>query len=254
MSSIFHAALYQPILNLLIWLYNVIPGHDLGIVILILTVLVRLVLFPLTAASIKAQRSMQELQPKMDAIKKEFPTDKQKQAEATMALYKTHKINPLTSCLPMLVQLPILIALFYVLSDAIAAKNLATDLYGFVGNPGTLKTITLGFLNLANPNIIMAILAGGAQYLQARGMVTRQPPKAAGEGGKDEGMTAMMNKQMLYFMPALTVLIGLKFPAGLTLYWFLSTALMVVQQMWMQRGKPTISSTPVGVIEGTIVK
>ncbi|MSU75268.1 MAG: membrane protein insertase YidC [Candidatus Magasanikbacteria bacterium] len=255
MSSLFHSILYQPIFNLFVFLYNIVPGHDVGVVILIVTVLVRLILYPFTNSSIKAQKSMQELQPKLEAIKKQFPNDKQKQAQATMELYKTHKINPLSSCLPMLIQLPILLALFWVLQDGLASNKLAENLYPFVHNPGTISATSLGFINLATPSVVLAILAGLAQFLQAKTLTTKQPPKAAGEGGKDEGMAAMMNKQMLYFMPVMTTIIGFRFPAGLTLYWFLSTALMVLQQMLITK-KRNSNNTPTapGVIEGEIVK
>lgn len=254
-SSLFHIFLYQPIFNLFIGLYDILPGHDLGVVIFVLTVLIRLALYPLTTSSIKAQKSMQELQPKMEAIKKEFPTDKQKQAEATMELYKTHKINPLTSCLPMLVQLPLLIALFWVLRDGLASQNLAPNLYPFIHNPGILKAQSLGFFDLAKPSIALSILAGLAQFFQAKTLSRKKSPKEAGEGGKDEDMTAMMNKQMLYVMPVMTVLIGFKFPAGLTLYWFLSTALMLVQQLFIFRKKdePDSPQSDTKVVEGKIV-
>ena len=259
MSAIFHSILYQPIFNLFVWLYNVVPGHDVGVVIFVVTVLVRLVLYPLTSSSIKAQKSMQELQPKLEALKKQYPDDKQKQAQATMELYKTHKINPLSSCLPMLIQLPILLALFWVMRDSLASHNLAENLYAFVQNPGTINPVSFGFINLATPSIVLAVLAGLAQFLQAKTLSTRQPPKDAGEGAKDEGMAAMMNKQMLYMMPVLTVIIGIRFPAGLTLYWFLSTALMVLQQMIITKKSPPPTgglppSAGGNVIEGTIVK
>ena len=239
MASLFHTVLYQPLFNLFIGLYNVLPGHDLGLVILAVTILTRILLYPLTAASIKAQKGLQDLQPKLDAIRKEFKDDKQKQAQATMELYKNNKINPLTSCLPMLVQLPLLLALFWVMQDGLASKDVAKNLYSFVGNPGTLNIMSFGFLNLAIPNIALALLSGGAQYVQAKMMSRKSPTKEAGAGAKDEDMAAMMNKQMLYVMPVMTVLIGLKLPAGLSLYWFFSTLLMILQQWYVFRKSQT---------------
>lgn len=250
MFAIFHTVLYQPIFNIFVFLYNFIPGHDVGLVILVITILVRLALFPLTSSSIKAQRSMQDLQPKMEAVKKQFADDKQKQTQAIMELYKTNKVNPLTSCLPMLIQLPILIALYMVLRDGLASKDLATSLYSFVNNPGTINQTSLGFFNMAKPNYVLAVLAGAAQYFQAKTLSRKNPPKEAGEGSKDEAMMSMMNKQMLYFMPVMTIVIGFSLPAGLTLYWFSSTLLMVLQQVW-QFKKPKISGN---IIEGEVVK
>lgn len=248
--SIFNTILYQPIFNIFVFLYNVIPGHDVGLVILAITILVRLALYPLTGSSIKSQRALQDLQPKMAAIKKQYADDKQKQTQAIMELYKTNKVNPLTSCLPMLIQLPILIALYMVLRDGLNSKNLADSLYSFVANPDTINQISLGFFNMAKPNYVLAVFAGLAQYWQAKTLSRKNPPKEAGAGGKDEAMMSMMNKQMLYFMPAMTVLIGFSLPAGLTLYWFFSTVLMVLQQVWLSK-KIKVND---GVVEGEVVK
>jgi YidC/Oxa1 family membrane protein insertase len=254
LTSIFHVILYQPILNLFVALYNVIPGHDLGLVVIVVTILIRLILYPITASSINAQKSMQDMQPKLEAIRKQFADDKVKQNQAVMTLYKDHKINPLTSCLPMLIQLPILLALFWALQDGLASKDLAQNLYSFVKNPGTLNPISFGFLNLGTPNIVLAVLSGAAQFVQAKMFIRKPVPKEAGTGGKDESMTNMMNKQMLYFMPVMTILIGIKFPSGLTLYWFFGTALMALQQWWILRNHSSNKKVAEGVIEGTIVK
>lgn len=256
-STFFHVVLYQPLFNIFVGLYNVLPGNDVGLVILVVTVLLRLAVYPLTASSIKAQRSLQELQPKLEALKKQYAGDQQKIAQGTMELYKSNKVNPLASCLPLLVQLPILIALYWVMQDGLASTNLSSSLYSFVKNPGTINPLSFGFLNLSKPNVVLAVLAGIAQYLQAKTMNRQQPPKEAGEGGKDENMMAMMNKQMLYMMPAMTVLIGFSLPAGLTLYWFWSTILMAGQQYYMSKDNPI--TTPIvkdnnKVIEGEVVK
>ncbi len=251
MLSLFHTVLYQPIFNVFVFLYNVIPGHDVGLVILAITILVRLVLYPLTSSSIKSQRSLQDLQPKMAAIKLQYPDDKQKQTQAIMEMYKNNKVNPLASCLPVLIQLPILIALYKVLQDGLHSKNLADSLYSFVSNPGTINQISLNFINMANPNYVLAVLAGLAQYFQAKTLSRKTPPLQAGEGSKDEAMMSMMNKQMLYFMPVMTVLIGLNLPAGLTLYWFFGTLLMALQQIWLFKNHDAKKG---GVIEGQIVK
>src|SRR3989339_1868166 len=162
MLGFFHTILYQPIFNLFVGLYNLVPGNDVGIVILLITVLIRLALYPSTNKSIKAQRNLQELQPKMEEIKKKYANDKQKQTQATMELYKNNKVNPMSSCLPMLIQLPILIALYMVLRDGLAATDLSQNLYQFIPNPGKLNPITLGFLDLSKASPIIAVFAGAA--------------------------------------------------------------------------------------------
>lgn len=259
-SNLFHVVLYQPIFNLFVALYNIVPGHDLGVVILLTTILVRVVVFPLTYKYIGAQRSMMALNPKLEAIRKQYATDKQKQAQATMELYKEHKVNPLTSCLPLLLQLPIIIALYRVLSAGITSTNLETILYPFVHNPGHINPVTIGLLNLATPQIVLAVLAGIAQFLQAKLMLTPPAPKDAGEGGKDENMAAAMSKQMMYIMPVMTVLIGMRLPAGLALYWIFSTLLMIGERYLIGAFSKKIvpvavaPSTAPQVIEGTVVE
>lgn len=262
-GNLFHVVLYQPIFNLFVGLYNIVPGHDLGVVILLTTILVRVIVFPLTYKYIQAQRSMLALNPKLAELRKQYANDKQKQAQATMELYKEHKVNPLTSCLPLVLQLPIIIALYRVLSAGIVSSNLETILYSFVHNPGTINPVTLGLLSLATPQIVLAVLAGLAQFLQARLMTTPPAAPGAGEGGKDEDMAATMNKQMMYVMPVMTVLIGMRLPAGLALYWLFSTLLMIGERLLIGRFSkqelpPSVSNVvkvvDSKVIEGTVVE
>jgi len=230
-SYLFHVILYQPILNVFVFLYNIIPGHDIGVVILLITIIIRALVYPLMSSSIKSQKAVQDLQPKLKEIKDQFKNDKQRQAAATMQLYKENKVNPFASCLPLLVQLPILIALYMVMRDGLMSDNLGGDVYAFIFNPGKLNNISFWIFDMAKSNLVLAVMAGIAQYFQTKAMLVKQPPKEAGEGGKDEQMMAMMNKQMLYFMPVMTVFIGATLPAGLTLYWFFSTLLTWGQQV-----------------------
>lgn len=234
MMSFFQTIFYEPILNAFVALYNIVP--DVGIVILVITILIKIILFPLTNKSIRAQQSMTELQPKLEELKKQYKDNQQQLAQETMKLYKEHKVNPLGSCLPLLIQLPIFLALFYVLRDGLAGNGL-DSLYSFVKHPGTLNPISLGLFDLSKRSVVLAVLAGASQFWQVKMMQAKRPPKEAGEGGKDENMMAMMNKQMLYIMPVVTVVVGLQFPAGLAWYWFLSTLLTALQQLIVFRKK-----------------
>jgi YidC/Oxa1 family membrane protein insertase len=228
---------YQPLFNALVWLYNTIPGHDIGLAIVLLTIVIRLILFPLNYKSIKSQKSLQDIQPKVDALRKQYKDNQEQLAKELMILYKNENVNPFSSCLPVLIQLPFLIALYQVFIHGLKSQSMEM-LYYFVKNPGTMNTVSLGFLNLLQPNIILAILAGLAQFWQSKMMVSKRPPLIKGkeiQGSADEKMTAIMNKQIVYFMPIFTVIIGVSLPSGLTLYWFLSTLLMALQQVWMFR-------------------
>lgn len=223
----FHTIFYQPIFNALIGLYNLVG--DIGIAIIILTVLLKLVLWPLTQKSLQSQKMLQSLQPKLKELQEKHKGDKQALTQATMALYKEEKVNPFSSCLPLLIQLPFLFALYRVLVDGLHSKSF-DSLYGFVHNPGTINVMSLGFLNLAAASIPLAIIAGGAQFWQAKMMPRPVVPSNAGPGAKDESTMAVMNKQMLYLAPLMTVFIGAKLPGGLALYWVVMSLLTVLQQ------------------------
>lgn len=227
MSHLFTTIFYQPILNLLIFLYNTVSFHDFGIAIILMTVIIKLVFWPLGRQAIRSQKALQDLQPKLDELKKKYADDKVALSRATMDLYKENKVNPFSSCLPLLIQLPFLFAVYRVFQDGITNKlNLV---YSFVYKPETINTISFGFFDLSKRSIALAVLAGLAQFWQAKMLITKKPTiKTA--GSQDESMAAIMNKQMLYFMPAITVFIGFSLPGGLTLYWFVITILTVLQQ------------------------
>jgi YidC/Oxa1 family membrane protein insertase len=257
MSGLFQTILYQPLFNLFVGLYNIIP--DVGVVILIVTVLVKAALYPLTTSSIKAQKSLTDMQPKLDALKKQYKDNQQQLAQETMKLYKEHKVNPFGSCLPLLIQIPVFLALYWVLQKGLTGQDFSL-LYSFVKNPGTINTVTLNLFDLKNASPILAILAGLAQFWQTKMMTTKRPPKVAGEGSKDENMMAMMNKQMLYVFPVMTALIGFQLPGGLSLYWLLSTVLTALQQEFIFHSTNK-KNTPPGsgkivkdVIEGKIIE
>ncbi|MCH7759610.1 membrane protein insertase YidC [Patescibacteria group bacterium] len=231
MIELFKTILYEPLLNLLVVFYNYIPGHDLGIAIIALTVVIKLVLFPFSQKGIKAQKALQDIQPKLEVIKKKYAHDKEKQTQAIMNFYKENKVNPFSSCLPLLIQLPILIAVFQVFRIGLTESNL--PIYSFIFNPGALDVIGFGFLKLAEPNIFLAVLTAFSQYWQTKMLSSTQAPKkfTKGNGGaKDENMMSMMNKQMKYMMPLITLFIGMTLPSGLMLYWLVSLLISVLEQ------------------------
>lgn len=233
--NIFQTIFYQPILNLVVFLYNVLPGHDLGVVIILITVIIKIVLYPLSQKSLRSQKALQELQPKVEEIKQKFANQKDELGRAMMELYKNNKVNPLSSCLPLLIQLPFLYAVFMVLRTGLSNGSLDL-LYSFVAKPEAINTIAFGFLDLSQKNFVLALLAGIAQFWQSKMMLSKKPAIKSLES-KDEDMAAIMNKQMLYFMPVLTVIFGMSFPGGLALYWFTTTVLTGVQQLLILKRK-----------------
>ncbi len=258
MQALFQTILYQPILNLFVGLYALIP--DVGVIIIILTVLIRAAMYPLTAKSIAAQKSMTELQPKIDALKKKYPKkeDQQQLALETMQLYKEHKINPLGSCLPLLIQLPIFLALNWVMQVGLASTHFDL-LYSFIPRPEHINPVTLGLIDLSRSqgveSLVLAVLSGVSQWWQAKMTLRKQPPRQTGVGSNDESIAVAMNQQMLYFLPIITIIVGYKFPAGLSLYWLCSTLLTIAQQYIIFKKSPPPSPAQgqqPPVIEGEI--
>lgn len=219
-TTIFNDFLYRPLFNILVFFYNIIPGHDFGVAIILVTLLIRLILFPLSRKGIKSQKALRDLQPKIKGIQKKYK-DKEEQAREMMNFYKENKVNPASGCLPLLIQLPVLIALYRVFIAGTNPDNLSL-LYSFIGNPGFLKASFLGLLDLSVPSTVLAILAGIFQFIQGKVMF-KASSLGAQSADQKVGFQKTMSRQMTYFMPLITVFIALKFPAGLALYWVVST-------------------------------
>ena len=158
MVALFRTILVQPLFNLLILLTVWVPGHSLGWAIIALTLLIRLVLIPSAAEAIKQQAKMRALQPKLALIQETFKDNKEELAKEMMALYKEFNVHPLGSCLPLLIQLPILLAMFSVFRSGLDTSHFSL-LYKFVPHPTTINSLFFG-VNLSKPNIIFAVTAG----------------------------------------------------------------------------------------------
>lgn len=237
MSFLYHEFLYRPLFNLLVFFYNTLAFSDVGLAIILLTLLVRLIFWPLSQKSIRSQKVLQELQPQIKALQEKYKDNKEEQGRQVMAFYKENKINPLSGCLPILIQLPILIALYRVFLKGFDTASLNL-LYNFVANPGHINPISVGWLNLAAPNIFMAILAGLAQFWQAQMIMPKNKLPGAPKTS-DEFMAQAISKQTLYFLPVLTVFVSWRLPSGLALYWLVTTIFTVVQQYVIIRAAPS---------------
>jgi len=241
-GNLFNLILYQPLFNALVLLYEYVPGHDFGIAIIILTAVVRFLLYPLMSQSIKSQKVLSELQPKLQEIQKRYADDKQKQAQATMEFYKKEKFNPFGGCLPLLVQLPILIALYQVFFKGFGPDRLGF-LYSFVPNPGTINQTFLGLVDLSKGattqingetaylwgNIVLVLLAGIGQFFQSKMLSPNQKKSQQGEGQMNQ-VANTVQKQMIYFFPLFTVFILWKLPSAIGIYWITTTIFSIIQQ------------------------
>jgi YidC/Oxa1 family membrane protein insertase len=225
--SFFYVILYQPLFNALILLYDYVPGHDFGVAIILLTIIIRIIIYPLSIKAVNSQRSLQKLQPQIQETQRKYKDDKEKQAKEILSLYKREKINPFSGILLALVHLPILIALYRVFWEGLNPKELAS-LYSFVLNPGNINPLFLNIMDLSKPNYIFAILAGLVQYFQTKMLLPKNDPKANKTGKPD--ISQMMQKQTLYFLPVFTVIVLLGLPSALGVYWTASGLFSIVQQ------------------------
>ena len=231
--EIYNTILYKPLFNAVIFLYNTLPGDDFGLAVIILTLIIRIILFPLTVKTILSQRSIAKINPKIKEIKEKFKNNAQAQSAAIMSLYKENNVNPLAGCLPLLIQLPILIALYKVFGAGFKPENLNL-LYGFIINPGFIDPISFGFLDISSKNEILALVTGCFQYLQLKSNQTLTTGGNNNVSGGQNDLQAL-NKQMLYFFPIMIIIIGWRLPAGLLLYWVTTTLFSIGEQTYIKR-------------------
>lgn len=236
LSTLYHTILFQPLLNLLVLLYNFL-WQDFGLAIIAITVITRLVLYPFYKHQLESQKRLSVLQPKLNEIKEKHKDNKEAQSRAMMEFYKENKLNPFSSCLPLIVQILLILALYRVFILGLNGQVLE-GLYSFVPSPGRLNYLFLNFLDLSQPNLYLAVITGIAQFVQSKMALSLQPKPAPQPKGSSDFATmfsSTMSRQMLYFFPAMTVIIGAKLAAGLVLYWFVSTLLAVVQQYFVTK-------------------
>lgn len=211
----YNTFIYQPIFNLLLFIYQNFVFEDLGVAIVILTVLVRLLLFPLFHKSVKGQMIMQKLQPEVVKIKNNHKNNKEKQTLALLQLYKRHGVNPLGNLLILIIQLPILIALYQVFVSGLSEAAFPNVYF-------------LNLIDLKNRSIVMVGLAAVAQYFQSRQLQIR----SSGQEGKKEP-AEQVNQIMIWLAPVLTFALLLSLPAAVGLYWLVTTIFSIGHQYFI---------------------
>jgi YidC/Oxa1 family membrane protein insertase len=232
MKTFWMAFVYKPIYNAFFFLLWLTPGHYVGVAIIALTLLVRFAIYPLTLKSIKAQRAMKELDPKIKALKEKHKDDKTAQSMAMMELYKQENVSPMSGCLPLLIQIPVISTLFFVLKG-IAVVN--TDrIYSFTPHVAQPNLYFLG-LDLAGTSIILALLVGATQFYSTHlsmGVKTEKAPLAAGEKPSfADDFQDSMQMNMRYFLPALLAFTAYKLSAAVALYWVTSNMFTIGQEL-----------------------
>ncbi|MDA0376051.1 MAG: YidC/Oxa1 family membrane protein insertase [bacterium] len=240
MTQLFRTFITKPLLNGLIFVASHTPGYNLGVAIILLTIIVKLMLFMPTQHAMEGQRKMQAVQPKMDAMKAKFKDNPKKLQEETMKLWKEHKVNPMQSCLPMLIQFPILIGLFFTIRDGSILALSEHLLYAPYQNlTWDFGTQFLG-MDLTLPNkTVMPILLVAMQFYQMKLSFAMNKKKEEKSGKKKKKEAAsqqeMQQKMMMYGLPLMIGFFAIQFPAAVSLYWAASTVFAIGQQVYVNR-------------------
>lgn len=259
-----HTLFFQPLVNALIWLYLVL-GQNFGLAIIALTTIIRAALAPLTAPSLKSAEKLRSLQPELNELKAKYGDNKQEFAKKQLELYQKYGVNPAAGCLPQIVQIVILIALFQAFNQVLRSNgDTILKLNEILYTPlklaeGTALNTKFLYLNLTQPDTfaipainffglfkldklpgLFLIASAVTQFLSSKLMMpagVAAEAKAKKSPGAGDDMAAAMQTQMLYLMPAMTLFIGFSFPSGLVLYWLTFSLLMLAQQLWLKRKK-----------------
>lgn len=232
MQYIWTILLYQPLVNALAFLVSIVPGGDLGIAVILLTILVKLILFPLSQSQIRNQAAMNLLAPEVNKIKNSGAS-KEEQARLTFELYKKHKTNPFAGCLVMIPTLIVIIALYRVFFTGISFdKEL---LYSFVHLPENVNNIFLGFLDISQKKIlVLALLAGISQYIQAYFM-PKMPTTSSNDGSFQDSFSKSMNMQMKYVFPFIVGIFTYNFSGVVALYLITNNIFSTFQQIYVNK-------------------
>jgi YidC/Oxa1 family membrane protein insertase len=225
----FQDVIFRPILNVLIYFYNTIAFHNFGLAIILVTVAIRLVLYPLFHKSVKQQMLLQRIQPKIKQIQEMHKNDREKQGAALMELYKEHGVNPFSSIFLLIVQLPIMIGLYWVVRSGLTGGTI-TGLYSFVAQPGTINSMFLGIVDLAAPSIFLLCFAAIAQYFQARLAIYRDPKNTTAPSAAEK-----LAKNMAFAGPVVTILVFYSLPSAVALYWLVTSLFSIGQQVIINR-------------------
>jgi YidC/Oxa1 family membrane protein insertase len=226
MFNIFNVLLYQPLFQSLLFLTKLLGG-SLGLSIIALTLLLRFILIPLTIPSLKSAQKIKDRKPELDKLKAKYGDDKKQLQLEQLKLYQQHGVNPAAGCLPTLIQFAVLIAMYQVLMD-------------FITKNGNLGNINLHFLwfnvSQSDPIYILPLLTGISQLmlsLMLAPAIEHHPETTKQKTENVQDMAETMQQQMLFIMPVMTAVLALRFPAGLALYWLITTIFSTIQQYFV---------------------
>lgn len=235
MIEFFKTIIYEPLYNLLVALIDVMPGGDVALAIILLTLIVRVLLTPLFSKSIKMQAAMEKIKPELAALQEKHKNDKAQLGQKSLELYRSHKINPLTTFFVLLLQIPVFVSLYYMFAQGGLPTLDTASLYSFTPRPQTVDMHLLGLLDVSERSIILAALAGISQYLQIRFSPAGKPmPKSDKPSFKDD-LARSMNLNLRFGMPLLIGVVAYALASAVALYWITNSLVTIAQELLIRR-------------------
>lgn len=233
----FNTLFYKPMYNALIFILDILPTHDVAIAVIVLTVLIKLILLPLSHKMFKTQILQRKIQPLISKIQEEYKDNRQMLGVKMLEIYKEHKLNPFSSILLMIIQIPIVFALYFVFANGGLPEIVQKDLYSFVSSVNNINYILFG-VDFTKANAIVGFVAGLAQYIQIRLSLQNIKPvdssKSISEMKPEEIMQKQMSFMMKYFIPIVIFIASLKVSAAVALYWIVSSLFMIAQELYFR--------------------
>ncbi len=230
----FHTFFYEPVYNLIVVILNIIPLHDIGIAIIVATLVVKFILLPLNLSALRTQYAMKRLEPEMNKIKEIQKTKPQEASKMMIDLYKTEKVNPFASLFAVILQIPVFFALYFVFAEGLHADE--NSLYSFVKFPETLHTLAFGVLDVTlKGSIVIAFLTGVSSYMLAKRQTMDMSSKknSNDESFQDQFMKSM-KIQLLYVLPVIIAVSAYMLPSALGMYWITSNVVGYIQDIYMK--------------------
>lgn len=240
MTFLYHELVYQPMYNGLIFLMDLLPWADVGVIIILFTILVKLVLFPLSKKSVQTQLMMRGIEPELSALREKYKDDKQEQGRQLMKFYKERGINPFAGIFLVLIQLPIIIALYRIfLHSGLPSIDLSL-LYSFIKAPSSdqINMFFLGLVDVSGKNVFLALIAGITTYIQVRFSMPMTPKRTVTPSAKpnfQEDFARSMQLQMRYVFPVIAFFISWSISGAIAIYWITSNLFTIGQELVIRK-------------------
>ncbi|MCD5384302.1 MAG: YidC/Oxa1 family membrane protein insertase [Candidatus Pacebacteria bacterium] len=234
--TLFNSGIYNPLYNGLVFLIGVVPMADVGIAVIILTIFVKLLLFPLAQKVSLTQVVIKKMQPELEKLKEKFKEDKPEQTRKILALYKEHNINPMFGFLVILIQLPIILGLYWVFYKGGLPGIDTSLLYSFVNEPSSVEMLFIGLVDMGSKSVVLAALAGITQFINMQiVMPTKPKPKNADKPSLKDDLARSMHMQMKYLMPIIITVVAYTISSAVALYWVTSNVFSIGQELLVRR-------------------